>query len=46
MNFIMFSPFENNFKFLKEFSINETEVMFFAVYLVISQPATSTTKFK
>ena len=46
MNFIMFSPFENNFEFLKEFSIDETEVMFFAVYLVISRPATSTTKFK
>ena len=46
MNFIMFSPFENNFKFLKEFSIDETEVMFFAVYLVISRPATSTIKFK
>ena len=46
MNFIMFSPFKNNFKFLKKFSIDETEVMFFAAYLVISQPATSTTKFK
>ena len=31
MNFIMFSPFENSFKFLKEFSIDEIEVNFFAV---------------
>ena len=42
----MFSPFENSFKFLKEFSINEIEVIFFTVYLVISRPPTSTTKFK
>ena len=46
MNFIMFSPFENNFKFLKKFSIDEIEVIFFAVYLAISRPLTSTTKLK
>ena len=42
----MFSTFENNFKFLKKFSIDEIEVIFFAVYLAISQPPTSTTKLK
>ena len=42
----MFSTFENSFKFLKEFSIDEIEVIFFAVYLVISRPPTSTTKFE
>ena len=42
----MFSSFENSFKFLKEFSIDEIEVIFFAVYLVISRPPTSPTKFE
>ena len=37
MNFIMFFPFENNFKFLKKFSIDEIEVNFFPQYHPQSQ---------